>query len=386
MSGNFDTLGYYEVLEVTPNASLSQIKTQYYDRAKFWHPDHNENPKALEIFQKISVAYNILKDQKTRLRYDLLSIIYDKEDFPEISSLKIYKNQKGKDDNALRVLKQKKVTAYVGGYKIKETKDICNYKEAKDMVISTSIHNWLYGWWNLSAFFKNINAIKFNLEAVNAEDKDNLKLLIHNMLAYEQDNNKEMSWVYAKQAYLFAEENSRLQELLTTYIDILDYHPQKVVSIPYWQSKELRRRQFIIPYFFILIFATIGISFFGKMGLINIGSNKNKSYYSEISVNRGMTIADDQVESKIIKIDGDIDSKNHLYHLKNDVKIYYGPDERYDVLVNGKKGQTVRITGYTPDKKWYKVMIDNGENGYVRDSMLKKGIGNPLPPKTKIYR
>lgn len=386
MSGNFDTLGYYEVLEVTPNASLSQIKTQYYDRAKFWHPDHNENPKALEIFQKISVAYNILKDQKTRLRYDLLSIIYDKEDFPEISSLKIYKNQKGKDDNALRVLKQKKVTAYVGGYKIKETKDICNYKEAKDMVISTSIHNWLYGWWNLSAFLKNINAIKFNLEAVNAEDKDNLKLLIHNMLAYEQDNNKEMSWVYAKQAYLFAEENSRLQELLTTYIDILDYHPQKVVSIPYWQSKELRRRQFIIPYFFILILATIGISFFGKMGLINIGSNKNKSYYSEISVNRGMTIADDQVESKIIKVDGDIGSKNHLYHLKNDVKIYYGPDERYDVLVNGKKGQTVRITGYTPDKKWYKVMIDNGENGYVRDNMLKKGIGNPLPPKTKIYR
>lgn len=386
MSGNFDTLGYYEVLEVTPNASLSQIKTQYYDRAKFWHPDHNESPKALEIFQKISVAYNILKDQKTRLRYDLLSIIYDKEDFPEISSLKIYKNQKGKDDNALRVLKQKKVTAYVGGYKIKETKDICNYKEAKDMVISTSIHNWLYGWWNLSAFLKNINAIKFNLEAVNAEDKDNLKLLIHNMLAYEQDNNKEMSWVYAKQAYLFAEENSRLQELLTTYIDILDYHPQKVVSIPYWQSKELRRRQFIIPYFFILILATIGISFFGKMGLINIGSNKNKSYYSEISVNRGMTIADDQVESKIIKVDGDIGSKNHLYHLKNDVKIYYGPDERYDVLVNGKKGQTVRITGYTPDKKWYKVMIDNGENGYVRDNMLKKGIGNPLPPKTKIYR
>ena len=43
-------------------------------------------------------------------------------------------------------------------------------------------------------------------------------------------------------------------------------------------------------------------------------------------------------------------------------------------------------TGYTPDKKWYKVMIDNGENGYVRDNMLKKGRGNPLPPKTKIYR
>ena len=109
MSENFDALGYYEVLEVTPYASLSQIKTQYYDRAKFWHPDHNENPKALEIFQKISVAYNILKEQKTRLKYDLLSIIYSNNDFPEINSLKIYKNQKGRDDIALRVLKQKKI-------------------------------------------------------------------------------------------------------------------------------------------------------------------------------------------------------------------------------------------------------------------------------------
>lgn len=386
MSENFDALGYYEVLEVTPYASLSQIKTQYYDRAKFWHPDHNENPKALEIFQKISVAYNILKEQKTRLKYDLLSIIYSNNDFPEINSLKIYKNQKERDDIALRVLKQKKITAYIGGYKVKETKDICNYNEAKELVISTSIHNWLYGWWNFSAFVKNIKAIKFNIDSSKADDKDNIKLLIHNMLAYEQDNNKEMSWIYAKQAYLLAEEDSRLKELLTTYIDILDYHPQKTVSIPYWQAKELQRRQFIIPSFLILILAILGISFFGKIGLINTGGNKSKSYYSEISVNRGMTIADDQIETKIIKIDGDISSSNHLYHLKSDVKIYYGPDERYDVLANGKKGQTVRITGYTPDKKWYKIMIDNGENGYVRDNVLKKGIGNPLPPKTRIYK
>ena len=386
MSENFDALGYYEVLEVTPYASLSQIKTQYYDRAKFWHPDHNENPKALEIFQKISVAYNILKEQKTRLKYDLLSIIYSNNDFPEINSLKIYKNQKGRDDIALRVLKQKKITAYIGGYKVKETKDICNYNEAKELVISTSIHNWLYGWWNFSAFVKNIKAIKFNIDSSKADDKDNIKLLIHNMLAYEQDNNKEMSWIYAKQAYLLAEEDSRLKELLTTYIDILGYHPQKTVSIPYWHAKELQRRQFIIPSSLILILAILGISFFGKIGLINTGGNKSKSYYSEMSVNGGMTIADDQIETKIIKVDGDISSSNHLYHLKSDVKIYYGPDERYDILANGKKGQTVRITGYTPDKKWYKIMIDNGENGYVRDNMLKKGIGNPLPPKTRIYK
>ena len=83
MSENFDAKGYYEVLEVTPNATVLQIKQQYYDRAKFWHPDHNEDPNAVEIFQKISVAYDILKDQKSRLRYDLLSLIYEEKDFPE---------------------------------------------------------------------------------------------------------------------------------------------------------------------------------------------------------------------------------------------------------------------------------------------------------------
>lgn len=87
MNANYDAKGYYRVLEVSPNAPLSLIKQQYYDRAKFWHPDHNNNPDAVEIFQKISVAYNLLKDQKKRLQYDLLSLVYGVEDFPELDSL-----------------------------------------------------------------------------------------------------------------------------------------------------------------------------------------------------------------------------------------------------------------------------------------------------------
>ena len=71
MSYNYDGMGYYRVLEVTPNAPLSLIKQQYYDRAKFWHPDHNDDPNAVEVFQKISVAYNLLKTKK-----NVLSMIY----------------------------------------------------------------------------------------------------------------------------------------------------------------------------------------------------------------------------------------------------------------------------------------------------------------------
>ena len=125
MSRQYDAMGYYEVLEVGIDASDALIKKQYYAQAKYWHPDHNENPKSLEIFQKISVAYEILSDEKKRLKYDLLSLIYNEHNFPEFSDLKIYKNQAGKDDVALRVLKQRRVKGLLFTAEEKETKDIC---------------------------------------------------------------------------------------------------------------------------------------------------------------------------------------------------------------------------------------------------------------------
>lgn len=381
MSENFDAKGYYEVLELTPNATVLQIKQQYYDRAKFWHPDHNEDPNAVEIFQKISVAYDILKDQKSRLRYDLLSLIYKEKDFPEINSLKIYKNQSGKDDPALRVLKQRRVQNGV----IKETKDICNYREAKDMVLSTSVLNWLKGWWGKGGIHKNIAALKFNMAMVYADDADNLKLLIHNALAYEQENHPDMAWLYAKQAQLLAASGSRAEMLLATYIDILDYHPQKIIKLPRWSAQELRIRQMLMPGIVAALIAIYGLYLMGKIGVIKLPEHKSDSYYSEIVLASGARIADDQIETKIIRVDGGTDDTSYLYHLKEDGNIYYGPDERYDVMVQGKKGQTVRIVGYTANKKWLKIMIDNGEMGYINKRNTEKGIGNPIPPRSKIY-
>ena len=47
-----DALGYYEVLEVHPEAGSETIKQQYHVLAKKWHPDRNTDEKAGEIFQK----------------------------------------------------------------------------------------------------------------------------------------------------------------------------------------------------------------------------------------------------------------------------------------------------------------------------------------------
>ena len=98
----------------------------------------------------------------------------------------------------------------------------------------------------------------------------------------------------------------------------------------------------------------------------------------------GVKVADDQIETRVIKVDSAKDDDSSLYHLKEGAKIYYGPDSRYDVLADGIEGQTVRVVGYMPNKKWFKIMIDNGETGYVNINNLQKGIGLPIPSRSKV--
>lgn len=57
-----DPLGYYAVLNLSPSADDKEIKLSYREQAKKWHPDHNSAPNAMEVFQKISVAYDVLSD------------------------------------------------------------------------------------------------------------------------------------------------------------------------------------------------------------------------------------------------------------------------------------------------------------------------------------
>lgn len=380
MSKNADALGYYAALEVHPSADSSVIKRQYYEKAKYWHPDHNENPRALEMFQKVSVAYDVLKDEKLRMEYDLLSCVYGESDFPALGSLKIYKNQSGKDDKALRVLRQ--VTVKKGNSR--ESKDICNIREACNMVLSTSINNWLLGWWGKSGFAITKKAIKFNLKEVSADNYDNLKLLIHNAVAYEQENNIEMAWIYAKQAEALAANNEYLRQRIATFADKLGFQPKKTVKIPRWNSAELVRRQYLFPVFLVLCLVMSVLMLFAGQGILSLKSSE-KGYYEE-RVLSGRLVATDMVENKIMKTDSDAMSKEYLVHLTQNCTIYNGPDVRYSPMVEGKANQTVRITGYTPDKSWYQIMLDNGEMGYIEKNKTQKGIGDPVPFGSHVYK
>jgi len=61
---------YYEVLGVSKNAALNEIKSQYRKSALKFHPDRNKSPEAAEHFKEISEAYAVLADTKKRQLYD----------------------------------------------------------------------------------------------------------------------------------------------------------------------------------------------------------------------------------------------------------------------------------------------------------------------------
>ena len=61
---------YYEVLGVSRDASIDEIKRAYRRLAKKYHPDISSEPNAEEKFKEVQEAYEVLSDEKKRAQYD----------------------------------------------------------------------------------------------------------------------------------------------------------------------------------------------------------------------------------------------------------------------------------------------------------------------------
>ncbi len=65
---------YYQILEITPDASPDAVKEQYRFLVQAWHPDKFPNPaqklKAEEKLKEINEAYEILRNSAKRADYD----------------------------------------------------------------------------------------------------------------------------------------------------------------------------------------------------------------------------------------------------------------------------------------------------------------------------
>ncbi|MDD2207226.1 MAG: DnaJ C-terminal domain-containing protein [Aminobacterium sp.] len=63
---------YYAILGVDRKASQDEIRKAYRALAKKYHPDVNKEPGSEERYKEINEAYEVLKDQDKRQRYDTL--------------------------------------------------------------------------------------------------------------------------------------------------------------------------------------------------------------------------------------------------------------------------------------------------------------------------
>ncbi len=61
----------YETLEVSENATESEIKKAYRKLARKYHPDVNKEASAEEKFKEINAAYEILSDKEKKAQYDM---------------------------------------------------------------------------------------------------------------------------------------------------------------------------------------------------------------------------------------------------------------------------------------------------------------------------
>ena len=71
-------MNYYEVLEITPNASEEVIKAAYKALVKKYHPD-NGNVNGTEKLQLINEAYKTLSDATLRKQYDKTLVHADEQ-------------------------------------------------------------------------------------------------------------------------------------------------------------------------------------------------------------------------------------------------------------------------------------------------------------------
>jgi uncharacterized pyridoxamine 5'-phosphate oxidase family protein len=284
----------------------------------------------------------------------------------------------GQEDVNMRAFHLIEITGKGIGHKSIDKVYYCSQYEAESVIGQITKHNWLHGFWGITAFFATISALIKNINNI-ASKRENLVLHLHNALAYADENRPTEAATAATLALLYASKEEKIY--ITKFLESLNTSP---LTVKKWNIAKLRKIQFIYPLMAIALFCALVVCFSLVSGRDRF---KNALSVKEMVVfNNGQKIVSDIAVARIFDIPVDVYDKEKLYHTTKQTNAMHGADSSFDIYKKVEKGTTVRITGYTVDKKWYQVMFDNGDKAFIESIYLEQGIGNTIPLWSKIYK
>jgi curved DNA-binding protein CbpA len=173
-------IDYYKILDIDTEATIDEIKKNYIDLAKKYHPDQKNGNS--DMFQLVSKAYEALSNKETRKEYDLY---YLKKSFNELQEDTFFSmKDQFRDfltitDNKKKMTKDELDKIYDDVFKDRE--------DFKEKILDTTDTT------------KRINDINFEREAINIESndqqlksiiEDNPDLHVGQVLEYIKESNK----------------------------------------------------------------------------------------------------------------------------------------------------------------------------------------------------
>lgn len=367
-----DALGYYKILQLNPSADDESIKNSYRALAKIWHPDSNPSAEAVEMFQRISTAHDTLSNPERRQIYDILSLAFDEKNFPDVKNLALACD--GSEDVNLRVVDIFQNNAWFINCSTERITKALSWSSAQRLIRQAAYENWLRGWWHYRSFFFNFYAIWHNLFSP-VSSSQTLKMLLCNMIVHHRAGRT----VQAEQcgalalAYLSAADGELIKKYLAS--------PLSSVSVKPWPLYRLRQIQCAWPLGAVIVFLSMAFALWGR-GMLR--SPQAIDYYHSVNFNGRGQITDDMVVGNILNIPVDRSDNSRLYHLTERQNIMYGPSDKFDIIKELQAAATVRLTGITPDNIWSRVLLDNGEMGFVKTRYLRQGMGATPPFGSKI--
>ena len=128
---------FYKILGVRPNATLSEIKRAYREKAKLLHPDLTGDTSRRDEFNEVVQAYRVLSDMRQRSIFDESFFIKIKGSYKNADSFNYYDWLKAREDEESRA----KLIFYTLMHQ-KEDEAVAEFKRMQTNHADFSLKKW----------------------------------------------------------------------------------------------------------------------------------------------------------------------------------------------------------------------------------------------------